>query len=140
MFCSECGKQVADNARFCGECGTAQATDISEQQSNTQKKAVPDNQYKHQALSSNNTRNNHLEVPTNHSTDSSKTQFTTILKAAAVIGGCIWGLYIIVGWIAYSQLQDDIYGIAQSMKSAAFTALIIQSFLASMLLFFGFKK
>lgn len=24
MFCSECGKQIADNAKFCGECGTAQ--------------------------------------------------------------------------------------------------------------------
>ena len=25
MFCSECGKQVADDAKFCGECGTVQS-------------------------------------------------------------------------------------------------------------------
>ena len=25
MFCSECGMQVADNAKFCGECGAVQA-------------------------------------------------------------------------------------------------------------------
>lgn len=26
MFCSECGKQVEDSAKFCGECGTVQTT------------------------------------------------------------------------------------------------------------------
>ena len=26
MFCSECGKQVADDAKFCGECGAVQTT------------------------------------------------------------------------------------------------------------------
>ena len=25
MFCSECGKQVAGDAKFCGECGAAQS-------------------------------------------------------------------------------------------------------------------
>ncbi len=24
MFCRKCGKKIADNARFCNECGTAQ--------------------------------------------------------------------------------------------------------------------
>ena len=29
MFCSECGKQVKDDAKFCGECGATQsATDL----------------------------------------------------------------------------------------------------------------
>jgi hypothetical protein len=57
-----------------------------------------------------------------------------------VIGGLVWSIYILVGWNAYSQLQDDIYGIAQSVKPAAYNALMIQTFLASLLLFFGLKK
>ncbi len=27
MFCRKCGKNIADNARFCSECGTAQFSD-----------------------------------------------------------------------------------------------------------------
>lgn len=30
MFCSECGKQVQDNAKFCGECGARTAANINE--------------------------------------------------------------------------------------------------------------
>jgi hypothetical protein len=31
MFCSECGEQVADNNKFCGECGAAQINTTVEQ-------------------------------------------------------------------------------------------------------------
>lgn len=41
MFCSECGKQVADDAKFCGECGAIQADVAPLQFSNSQQNPIP---------------------------------------------------------------------------------------------------
>lgn len=40
MFCSECGKQLADDAKFCGECGAAQSNEEQSLQQVSQKASV----------------------------------------------------------------------------------------------------
>ena len=53
MFCSECGKLVADNAKFCGECGAVQASvapvQPSRSQNNIHNAEADKNEYARQA-------------------------------------------------------------------------------------------
>jgi len=41
MFCSECGAQIADNAKFCASCGTNVDNQATEQTSQEQKATSP---------------------------------------------------------------------------------------------------
>ena len=64
----------------------------------------------------------------------------TLLRVAAIIGGFIWTLYLIGGWMSYSdmlKLSGGGVGLFASTVEAARTALIIQSILAGALFLFG---
>ena len=64
----------------------------------------------------------------------------TILRAAAIIGGFIWGLYIIAGWYALSLVYSyrlnsfDFFGVT----SKAVEVLLVQTLADVVLLLFGF--
>jgi putative Mn2+ efflux pump MntP len=58
----------------------------------------------------------------------------------AIIGlvvGIFWGLKILVGWWAYSEVSDYIDG---SLKEIAFYALVIQTLIDAVLLYFSAKN
>jgi hypothetical protein len=60
----------------------------------------------------------------------------TLLRAAAIIGACIWTIFLIRGWSAYSDMQAFRGGMYEKVISDAFQSLSIQSVVV-FLLFLG---
>lgn len=51
----------------------------------------------------------------------------TLLRAAAIIGACIWALFLVRGWSAYSDMQAFRGGLFDKAIGDAFQSLTIQS-------------
>ncbi|QWD08408.1 hypothetical protein G6716_04895 [Polynucleobacter paneuropaeus] len=60
----------------------------------------------------------------------------TLLRAAAIIGACIWTIFLIRGWSAYSDMQAFRGGMYEKVISDAFQSLTIQTIVV-FLLFLG---
>lgn len=121
MFCSECGKQVADDAKFCVECGADLDHIITIEKSTS-------------------SADKDLDI-------ANQDRFKTILKAAAAIIGCVWGFFLIRGWFGLldlyappDTLPPDTFGILKNAREVALKELKLQTIFVLLLLFFGFKK
>jgi hypothetical protein len=64
----------------------------------------------------------------------------TLLRAAAIIGGFIWGIYIIAGWYSFSLVYS--YGLKSfdflGLTNKAVEILLVQTLADVVLLLFGF--
>ena len=61
----------------------------------------------------------------------------TLLRAAAIIGACIWALFLIMGWSAYADMQAFRGGMYDKVIGDAYQSLLIQSIIAFLLLMGG---
>ena len=60
-----------------------------------------------------------------------------IFAIIGIVVGIFWGFYILVGWWAYSMMPAYMYG---GIKEIAFNALLIQTIIDGLLLFFSAKN
>lgn len=142
MFCSECGKQVEDNAKFCASCGAKQIEQPFELPEGIQTK---DN-YTNRTQPS----NNHYNAPPSHATKVESNSNITIdvnkksklaafllvlffgpigLFYASVKGGVIMCLLIVLTWILVFGGLYGLFSGSQAGAAAGIGLAIILSFI-----------
>ena len=104
MYCSQCGKEIADNSKFCPECGENLSSDSSgktksvDETSDTRKDMYGRQIYtKEERLNPKNKKKNHIWMPIGYESESntqwSYEAFFTSL-ALVIIGFIIFIAYI----------------------------------------------
>jgi hypothetical protein len=67
--------------------------------------------------------------------------FLTLVKVAAIVGGSVWGYFVVSKWIWYAELmgrQGKLGGLIGAAQEMTQTYLILQSVVVGLLFLFGF--
>lgn len=110
MFCSECGKQVEDNAKFCASCGTKQVEQLFKLPEGVQTTESNSNYSTQPSNNHYNAPPSHVTTNINHTIDvNKKSKLVAFLLVlffgpiglfyASVKGGVIMCLLIVLTWI-----------------------------------------
>lgn len=131
MFCSECGAAVLGGAKFCGKCGAkVEVVDDKSATSNLVPSPQPIPSAPQERVQS-------MEGVQRIEAQG-QSIFVVLLRVAAVIGGIIWGLFLVRGWYSYSELAKFKGRTYEQLTNQAFDALAVQSVVVIALVLWGF--
>ena len=100
MYCSQCGKEIADNSKFCSECGenlsgdSSNKSTIVDETRDTRKMPIYGFQYytREERLNPKNKKENHVWMPPwmTESMNYQLTYFPGVVNAIIIVIGIIW--------------------------------------------------